>query len=77
MCFEPCKCLNVYAGFTIQRRGQCNIILTYIINLMNHKTFGFGVSEEEETIVSMCMVSVLVLVVFVAGASGNTATKSI
>ncbi len=44
---------------------------------MNHKTFGFGISEEEETIVSMCTVLLLVLVVFVAGASGNTATKSI
>lgn len=53
-------------------------LLSYTINLMNHKTFGFGISEEEEeTIVSMCTVLLLVLVVLVAGASRNTATKSI
>lgn len=38
-----------------------NYSLTFIISLMNHTTFGFGtrcdikISEEEETIVSMCL----------------------
>ncbi len=59
--FGNCKYINVYAGLYDRKKEDTvkSYLLSYIINLMNHKNIGFGISEEEETIVSMCTVSIV------------------